>query len=431
MPRLAFKTLGCKVNQAESNQLWQMFTPEFQAVNFNDLADVYVINSCSVTSEAESKARQLVRQAKKRNPRALLVLTGCFQPKTAAFWRSLGVDLLVPNDKKLALKAELLKILPDEKKVLAGSGRAKNRAGANIALTKTRQFLKIQDGCDQFCSYCLIPYLRTNLSSKPVKQVINEINQLVKQGVKEIVLCGINLGKYGLDLKEKPTLSSLIAKILEHTSLTRLRISSLNIQDVDDGLVDLLQNEKRLAKHLHLSLQSGSNRILKLMHRRYSAEEFLKTVSKLKQACQNIGLTTDLILGFPGETDADFQQSLKVLEQIKPLKVHLFPFSARPGTAAASFPNQISAKIKKARLQEAKLFCQQLSLSYKQLFIDKTLEVLVEENIGGRQSGFSSEYLRVVFLAEQDFKNQLVKVKIKEVKADALYGLMTVEEAVV
>lgn len=403
--QLAIKTLGCKVNQAEEGELLSLLAPDFELISFENKADCYIINSCSVTQEAESKARQLVRQAKKRNPDAFLILTGCFRPETTSLWQSLGVDLLWPNSKKLMLKEELLKIKATPRKTSSLKKQPKTLK------TKIRAFVKIQDGCDCFCSYCLIPHLRPKKISKAVKQVIEEIKQLETGGVKEIVLCGINLGKYGQGLKEKVNLTTLIKAILKETTVPRLRLSSINVEDVTDELINLMENENRVARHLHLPLQSGSDHILKLMRRRYTTSRFLKTISKIKKQMPKIGLTTDLIVGFPSETEADFQQSLTVLKQIQPLKVHLFKFSARPGTLAATLLNPVPEKIKKERLQQAQTLSANLATQYKKQLKNEVLEVLVEQEVNGYQSGYSSEYIKVKFFSLKSLKNQFIKAK--------------------
>jgi len=410
--RLALKTLGCKVNQAEARQMLADLASTFNLVNFKAAADFYVINTCSVTSEAESKARQLVRQARKRNPQATIVLTGCFRAETKELWRSLGVTLILPNSQKHNLTTEL------KEKFALKISNAKQQN--EQALPKTRAFVKVQDGCDQFCSYCLIPFLRSIKKSKPPKDVINEVNKLVTAGCQEVVLCGINLGKYGEDLPDKPALTTLIKAVLKETNISRVRLSSLNIEDINEPLIALLKEEPRVAKHLHLSLQSGSDRILQLMRRRYTAKDFLAKVNLIKTELPEIGITCDLIVGFPGETETDFQQSMALLTEIKPLKTHIFKFSARPGSLAAKMPDKVSPAVKKERLQRAKQHAQYVAQTAKSQFIGKTLEVLLEKKENGYYTGFSSQYLKVIIPEANLPLNHLLKAKAVKLQNEAL-----------
>lgn len=411
MPRLALKTLGCKVNQAEAAQMLSDLASTFTLVNFNAVADFYIINACSVTSEAESKARQLVRQARKRNPQATIVLTGCFRPETYKLWRSLGVSLTLTNSQKHNLSKEL-----KERFSLKTEKVRQNK----LSELKTRAFVKVQDGCDQFCSYCLIPYLRSSKKSQPLRFVINEINKRVADGYQEIVLCGINLGKYGEDLPEKTDLPTLIKAVLRETNIGRIRLSSLNVEDINEQLLTLLKTEPRVAKHLHLSLQSGSDHVLQLMRRRYTVKDFLTKVNLIKAEVLEIGITCDLIVGFPGETEIDFQKSLALLKEIEPLKTHIFKFSPRPETLAATLPNKVNPEIKKERLQRAKQHTQCLAEKAKKRFIGKTLEVLLEKKENGYYTGFTSQYLKLALPEANLPLNRLLKAKVVKLQNDVL-----------
>lgn len=411
MPSLALKTLGCKVNQAEADQMLFDLASTFKLVNFKAEADFYVINACSVTSEAESKVRQLIRQAKKRNPAATIVLTGCFRPEAKKLWHSLGVSLTLANSQKHNISKELI-----ERFSLKTEKVKQNK----LSHLKTRAFVKVQDGCDQYCSYCLIPYLRSRKKSQPLKVIINEVNKLVADGYQEIVLCGINLGKYGDDLPEKIDLPALIKTVIKETNIGRIRLSSLNIEDVNEPLLTLLKTEPRVAKHLHLSLQSGSDYILQLMHRRYTATDFLTKVKLLKAEVPDIGITCDLIVGFPGETEADFQQSLELLREVKPIKTHIFKFSPRPLTLAATLPNKVSPEVKKERLQRAKQHSQYIAEEAKKQFIGKTLEVLLEKKENGYYTGFSSQYVKVALPEANLPLNCLLKAKAVKLQNELL-----------
>lgn len=403
MKTYALVTLGCKVNQYEGDRLKAQLTG-LTNVPFGRAADLFIINTCSVTAEAEAKARQLVNRAKRTAPDALVVLTGCWPKAQTDNFRSLGVDLFFDN----TAKADLVKSLPLR-------GAIRSPATANIAVTiRTRAFVKVQDGCDQFCSYCSIPLFRGRLASRPSDAVIGEIAAIVNAGVPEVVLTGIHLGKYGVDIGDGSDLVGLINAILKATALPRLRLSSIEPLEVTDELIGLLAVEARLAKHLHIPLQSGSDSILAAMNRNYSAGAYLSLVKKLRKDLPDIGLTTDIIVGFPGESEADFQATSATIKEAAFSRLHIFKYSARPDTAAASLPDRISPAAKKERAARLKEIGSALSADFAARFIGRHISVVVERSQRGRQNGLTSQYVRAKFEQAPDIAdNPLDAVGIK------------------
>jgi len=410
MKTYALVTLGCKVNQYEGDRLKAQLTG-LTNVPFGGAADLFIINACSVTAEAEAKARQLVNRAKRTAPDALVVLTGCWPKAQTDNFRSLGVDLFFDN----AAKADLVKSLP-----LRGAIRSPATVNT-VVTTRTRAFVKVQDGCDQFCSYCSIPLFRGRLASRPSDAVIGEIAAMVNAGVPEVVLTGIHLGKYGVDIGGGGSdLVGLINAILKATALPRLRISSIEPLEVTDELIGLLAVEARLAKHLHIPLQSGSDKILAAMNRNYSAGEYLSLVKKLRKDLPDIGLTTDIIVGFPGESEADFLATLATIMEAAFSRLHIFKFSARPDTAAASLPGRISPAAKKERAARLKEIGSALSADFAARFIGRHISVVVERSQKGRQNGLTSQYVRAKFERAPDISdNPFDAVGIKT-EADVL-----------
>lgn len=385
MKTFALATLGCKVNQYDGDDIRQRLRG-YRQVDFSEAADLYIVNTCGVTSEAEAKARQLLRRAKRTKPDAFLVLTGCYRPEEEARLRALGVDLFVSNAQKVRLPEML-----DSKQVERSNDKARRFTN------RTRVFVKVQDGCDQRCSYCAIPDFRGAPSSRPINEVIDEVRGLIEAGVPEVVLTGIHLGKYGTDIEAAVDLAGLTATILRETAIPRLRLSSLEPQEVTDDLIDLMAAEKRLARHLHLPMQSGSDRILKRMNRPYDSTDLRETVSRIDAAIPNIGLTTDVMVGFPGESDADFESTLELIESCGFSRLHIFKFSPRPGTPAAAMTETVTEAARSARAAHAKELGERLGAAFSARFVGKTVEVVAEPPKDGIQTGLTGEYLRVRF----------------------------------
>jgi threonylcarbamoyladenosine tRNA methylthiotransferase MtaB len=411
MRTYALATLGCKVNQYESESIRRQLTG-YRQVGFDESADLYIINSCGVTAEAESKARQLIRRARKTGPGARLVFTGCYRPEETERLRHLGVDVFVAAADKERL-AELLD----------GVGGPKNKnAAAVIKPTRTRAFIKVQDGCDQRCSYCAIPDFRGRPRSRDMDEVVAEIRTLAEKGVPEVVLTGIHLGKYGVDINLDLNLSVLVAKILKETRLPRLRLSSIEPPEITGPLIALMAREDRLANHLHLPLQSGSDEILRAMNRPYTVKDVLGVISRAREAVPLLGVTTDIMVGFPGESDLDFAATLKVVAEARFSRLHVFKFSPRPGTPAADMSGQVPARIKSERAAIVRSAGRAEAERFAGLFPDRIVSVLTEPVKEGEQTGLTGEYVWVKFNQPIGGAGRIVSARIEKTEGELLVG---------
>lgn len=371
----------------------------------NDV-NVCVLNTCAVTATAEAKSRKLIRRIIRENPDSRLIVTGCLaQAKPDQIKRLIRKDdAVVGNRDKSHIPEMIGKVRHTSNPLLI--------EGSNKNTPRTRAFVKIQDGCNNFCSYCIVPFLRSQMWSKPLKEVYKEIRELVDKGYKEMVLTGINLGKHR-------NLIGVLERLIKIDGLKRLRLSSIELEDVSDELIDLMSHNPVICPHLHIPLQSGSDRILKLMKRHYSSGDFIKRVNLIKSRIEHPAITTDIIVGFPGESEDDFQQTLAVCKNVGFSKIHIFPFSPREGTAAFEIKQQVKPDIIKKRFNLLNNLASELSLKYKQLFLGKEVDVLVEESV----EGFTDRYIKVKIKPSGKTKpNQIVKVKITEVKPEWVIG---------
>lgn len=427
MKSVAFQTLGCKINQTETAALQKLFEGAgFTAVPFSTQADVYVINTCTVTHVGDRKSRQAIRRARRLNPEAVVVVTGCYAQVAPEEVLALPeVDLVVgthardklPELVKDAKKGRLNCVVPLEEK---GCFEALPAAQSG---ERTRAFLKVQEGCRQFCSYCIVPYARGPLHSRPERDVLAEVVRLSQAGFKEIVLTGVHLGSYGVDLPERTDLSELVAAIASSEGIERVRLSSLEPTEITPALVDVLLHHSRVCRHLHIPLQSGDDEILRRMNRKYSAGEFLYLAQWLQARVPDIALTTDVMVGFPGEQESHFEHTLEVVKRCGFSKLHVFRYSPRRGTPAAEFPNQVSAKVKEERSQRLIAVGEELAARYRSRFIGKAVQVLFEQKAGrGRLAGLTEHYLRVVAKAPARLSGQLADVHVKQWEDDALAG---------
>lgn len=425
--RAALHNLGCKVNAYETEKMQRMLEEDgFAIVPFFDEADVYVINTCSVTAIADKKSRQMVHRARRRNPDAVVVAAGCYVQRDEVTPESLGCDIIIGNDEKCRL-AEIVKGLLDgrEKEIYRHDINERNetyeelydfgvddKRGEQIALSeRTRAFVKIQDGCNQFCTYCIIPYVRGRTRSRSAENVIAEIRSLVEQGFQEIVLTGIHLSSY---LDGEVGLIDLCERIDRQTELKRLRISSLEPRIVTEDFVRRLSALSCVCPHFHLSLQSGSDAVIARMNRKYTTAEFAEGVKLLRQYFDNPAITTDVIAGFPGESEEEFAEGKAFLEQMRFYEMHIFPYSKRDGTPAAKMDGQLPNRIRQERARELISLAERMSEEYRKSWRGRQVEVLLEEceeRDGQRVwSGFSREYVRVSVRSEDDLKSRIVKV---------------------
>ena len=414
MMRVALDTLGCKLNQAESELLARQFVAAgYELVASPCDADIYVLNTCTVTHVADAKSRRLLRQAHRLNPGARLVAIGCYAQRAPAELAQLdGVALVLGNGQKL----DLLSIIKEEKwfeeAVLAGLPPAQKAAW------RTRSFVRIQDGCQSFCTYCVVPLVRPREISLPAGEVVAEVKQQVARGYREVVLTGTKIGSYhyqGTDLK------GLLEAILAETDITRLRLSSLQPQEVSPGLIGLWQ-DKRLCPHCHLSLQSGSDAVLERMGRRYTADGYHQAVSLIRGLVPDVVITTDVIVGFPGETDEEFAASYELCRELGFARMHVFAYSPRQGTRAVELTHQVAGKVKKERRQRMLELSVEISRSFREKFLGRVMPVLWETKAGGVWSGLTGNYIRVYTQGDDDLTNRLLPARLVSINKDGVWG---------
>lgn len=428
--KVAFHTLGCKVNQHDSAIMAALFQDAgYEVVDFNDLADVYVVNTCTVTHLSDRKSRQMIRHAARENPAATIVVCGCYAQTAKAELEALDeVDLIIgTNERHKVVEAVetfrqdhvKMAYMADDEELFYYEDLPHERVSG-----MTRAYVKIQEGCDQFCAYCAIPYARGPLRSRSEQDTIDEINMLVERGYKEVILTGIHIGAYGRGVKDETCdLTGLCRRILDETAIERLRIGSLEGIEVTDALIEMIASDERMAKHLHLPLQSGCDRTLSAMRRPYDTEQFREMMRRIRGKVPNIAITTDLMVGFPGETDEDFKESLVFCNDIAFSAMHIFKYSMRSGTPAAAMPDQIDPQIKERRAKQMADVAQKNKLDYERRFVGQTLRILVEEQTkDGLWTGHSSNYLLVTFPGENIRSGDFVDVKITSAERNRLLG---------
>ncbi len=420
-------TFGCKVNSYESEFIKeQLLKNGFIYSDDKDIADIVIVNTCSVTNVADNKCMKTIRGIKRDNNDCILMVCGCSSENNRESYQDLDIDILLgTNDKKNAV--ELINEFITNHKKFVKFNDSKKRDFDDMQVDSfndlTRAFVKIQDGCNNYCSYCVIPYVRGNIRSKDYFETVNEVETLVKKGHKEIVFTGINTGSYGYETGGKFNLVTLIQRVSEIDGLDRIRLSSIDITTLSDEFVDELKNNKKLCGHLHISLQSGSDRILKLMNRHYDKAKYLERVNVLRKARPDLNLTTDVIVGFPGETEEDFLECIDFCREVAFSKIHVFPYSIRKGTKAATMPNQVPGNIKKDRARRLIEIDKDLQLQYNSKFIGKELSVLIEENKDGISIGHTENFLKVI-INDIIETNTLVKVLIKSADIESVNGIV-------
>lgn len=424
--KAAFYTLGCKVNTYETEVNIEMFKEVgYEIVPFNEEADVYVINTCSVTNQSDVKSRKIIREATKKNKDAIVVVMGCYsQIKYLEASKIPGVSIVIGTNNK----SNILELINEYKKTGKQIVRIfdlKDVKFENMNLNKyenhTRAFVKVQDGCNNFCTYCIIPYSRGNVRSKEKNLVIKEISTLAHNGYKEVVLTGIHTGHYGLDLKEYD-FSDLLREIEKIDGLERIRISSIEIMELNDKFIETLKNSKKIVNHIHIPLQSGSNEILKKMNRRYNMDEFISKINEIRSIRPNIAITTDVIVGFPGETEELFNETVESIKKIKFAEMHVFPYSRREGTLAAAMPNQVDGNVKKERVRKLISLSEELKNKFYKSLIGTEEELLVEKYIDGYLVGHLSNYGLCKVKSDKELLNEILKVKLSSYENDCFVG---------
>ncbi len=407
-------TLGCKVNTYESEYVINLLkNNNYEIKSFNDPCDVYIINTCTVTNTSDIKSKKMIRKAISNNPEACIVAMGCFIEANKDY-NIEGLDIVIGNKDKNKI-VELLDEYFSKKETIKRLYSEIPQEFEDMYIEdfpgRTRAFVKIQDGCENFCSYCIIPFVRGKCRSKDFNKVLEEVETLVKNGYKEIVLTGIHTGNYGVDLNTN--FAFLLKELIKIDGLKRLRISSIEITELTDEVLDIIKDSNIIVDHLHIPLQSGSNTILKLMNRKYDLDYFYKKIEKIRSIRKDIAITTDIIVGFPMETDELFNETLTTAKELAFAKIHVFPYSERKGTKSATFDNKVEPSIKKMRARELLKLSKELEIAYANKFIGRKLEVLTEEIKDGNTYGHTSNYLHVKINKELP-RNEFVTVEIKE-----------------
>ena len=409
MPRVAIETHGCKLNQADSGGLATEFAQAgFEVVDEDTPVDVYVVNSCTVTHVADSKARQALRSARRRHPNATIVATGCYAQRAPETLRRLEeVDLVVGNTEKATLVRQVVDWTGDD---IVPCATGDDVQAISPSAARTRAMIKIQEGCNQVCAYCIVPKVRGRERSIPPGQIVRTIDEYTNRGYKEVVLTGTQLGSYGFDLDEID-LTGLIRYVLDRCDMARLRVSSLQAHEIDDGLL-ALWSDGRLAPHFHLPLQSGSDAVLKRMRRRYDSSQFLDAVSAIRRAIPDAAVTTDVIAGFPGETESDFEETYRLCRDVGFSAMHVFPYSSRPGTSAAHFRDDVPPKVKSERVGRLIALSQEQGAKYRARFLGTSRQVLWESRKAGKWVGLTDNYLRVTAGCDRELDNQITWARI-------------------
>ena len=384
-----------------------------------EVADVYIINTCTVTNEADKKDRKLIHTARKNHPHSILVVMGCYSQLNPS---KIDADIVIGNKYKSQI-IELIKEYQNSKqKIIKVDNITKTDFEdmyINRFVTHTRAFVKIQDGCNAFCAYCTIPYARGGIRSKDFDKVISEVTTLVNNGYHEIVLTGIHTGRYGVE--KHTNLETLLRELVKIPNIFRIRLSSIEINEITDGIIDLIKNNDIMAKHLHIPLQSGSNEILKNMNRLYNKETFIERIYYIRKEIPDISITTDLILGFPDETEANFKETLGTLNKIKFTKIHTFPYSKRDGTKAASMPNQIDGNTKKCRVKEVINISDKSELAFYKQKIGNIYDGIIETRKDGKKIVITTNYIPVEVVTDLS-NNEKVKVKITKIENNKVKG---------
>ena len=431
MRTAALHNLGCKVNSYETEAMQQLLEEAgYEIVPFHEKADVYIINTCSVTNIADRKSRQMLHRAKKQNPDAVVVAAGCYVQAAAEELKAdLAVDVIIGNNKKqdlVPILEEYFKDKSDRSHVIEISETHEyERLSIHKIADHTRAFLKIQDGCNQFCSYCIIPYTRGRVRSRRPDEVVAEVRELAAAGYQEVVLTGIHLSSYGVDFKEeekKENLLSLIKQVHEVEGIRRIRLGSLEPRIITEEFAQALASMPKFCPHFHLSLQSGCDKTLKRMNRHYTTEEYAAGCEILRRYFDNPAITTDVIVGFPGETEEEFEETKAFLERIGFYEMHIFKYSRRAGTRADRMPEQVPEQVKSVRSEVLLKLEKQMSKAYRESFSGKKKTVLLEEKteIGGRayMIGHTMEYVKAVVPYADDLKNKMAEGVLKEALND-------------
>ncbi|GGJ83416.1 threonylcarbamoyladenosine tRNA methylthiotransferase MtaB [Lentibacillus kapialis] len=424
MPKVAFHTLGCKVNQYETEGIWNMFKNNgYERVDFDRQSDVYVINTCTVTNTGDKKSRQVIRRAVRKNPDAVICVTGCYaQTSPGEIMEIPGVDVIVGTQNRKKMIDYIEEHQKTREPVNGVTNIMKNRVFEEMDVPdftdRTRASLKIQEGCNNFCTFCIIPWSRGLLRSREPENVIKQAQNLVDAGYKEIVLTGIHTAGYGEDMNDY-NFAKLLQQIeTEVKGLKRIRISSIEASQITDEVIDVLDKSEKIVRHLHIPLQAGSDAVLHRMRRKYSTDYYKQKVDKIRKALPGLAITSDVIVGFPGETEKEFMETYNFVKEIGYSELHVFPFSRRTGTPAARMTDQVDTDIKNERVNRMIELSNQLAKEYASDYEDEVLEVIPEEHVNETDEsmleGYTDNYLKVRFNGTKDLIGQIVRVKITQ-----------------
>ncbi|MDT0709549.1 tRNA (N(6)-L-threonylcarbamoyladenosine(37)-C(2))-methylthiotransferase MtaB [Mammaliicoccus sciuri] len=419
MATVAFHTLGCKVNHYETEAIWQLFKEnDYERVDFETNADVFIINTCTVTNTGDKKSRQVIRRAIRKNPDAVVCVTGCYaQTSPAEIMAIPGVDIVVGTQDRHKLISYIEDYKQSRQPINGVGNIMKNRKYEELEVPyftdRTRASLKIQEGCNNFCTFCIIPWARGLMRSRDPEQVVSQATTLVNSGYKEIVLTGIHTGGYGEDLKDY-NLAQLLRDLEQVENLERIRISSIEASQLTDEVIDVIDKSTKVVRHLHIPLQSGSDTVLKRMRRKYTMAHFSERLQKLHKALPGLAVTSDVIVGFPAETEEEFQETYDFIVKHQFSELHVFPYSMRTGTPAARMTDQIDEEVKNERVHRLIELSNQLAKDYASKFDQTVLEVIPEEkgSTDGKLIGYADNYMKIEFEGDESLIGELVKVKV-------------------
>ena len=427
----AFITLGCKVNLYDTEAMAELFTEKgYEVVDFEEYADVYLINTCTVTNLGDKKSRQMIRRAKRINPNSVVVATGCYaQVASEEVAKIEGINIVIGTKNRSEIVETVENYVAENGVVNNVSDIMGEKEFEPLQISRltnrTRAYIKIQEGCNRYCTYCIIPYARGPIRSRKPEEVVEEVKKLAENGFKEVVLTGIHVASYGLDLGNI-TLADIIEKVHSVDGIERIRFSSMEPLAIDNEFVARMSKLPKVCDHYHLSLQSGCNRTLKRMNRKYNAEQYAEACERLRNAFPNVAITTDIIVGFPDETEEDFKESLAFAERMKLDKIHTFPYSPKKGTPAAKMKNQISGEVKSQRSKEMIALSDKMNIDFLNNNIGKTVPVLFEDMENGFWQGHTTNYIKVLAKSDENLNNKIVDVKL-----DKIHGVEIVEGTVV
>lgn len=431
--KVAFSTLGCRVNQYESEAMAEKFIREgYEIVSYDKFADVYVINTCTVTNMGDKKSRQMISRARRQNDDAIIAVVGCYSQISPLEVANIdGVDVVLGSRNKGDIVYWVNRCREENNQVVEVKEVLKDKVFEELKIEeyqdKTRAFLKIQDGCNRFCSYCLIPFARGAVCSKEPEKVLEEVKKLAGNGFKEIILSGIHTASYGVDLKESWSLIKLLQEIDKIEGIDRIRIGSIDPTFFTEEVMDSIISLKKLCPHFHLSLQSGCDTTLKRMNRPYTAGEYEKVVNSLRERINDVAITTDIIVGFPGETEEEFADTYEFLKRIKLNKMHIFKYSPRKGTKAAVMEEQVDGNIKEERSNKLISLNEELEKDFMSKLLNKEVIVLYEQKFEGKDKlyeGYTPNYIKVVSESCNDISGKFIVTKLQEVKDGYIKGVI-------